>query len=340
MLRSNLKVWTGLAVALITGVVAAERSWVPLPVLPLARGGAATGWVADRLVVAGGSYWQAGMKHWSTRVDAFDPKRDRWDPLPPLPRAVSDGGTAAHTDTLYLLGGVDTGAASALCWRLSRRDGAWRWERLPDLPAPRCYGTAFHYRNKLFLAGGCANPADLHTTTRECLVLDLKAAAPGWKPAASLPAPGRCLAGGAVVEGRPYLFGGCFANPAGKPLNLAETLRYDVDADRWQRGVDLPIGLRAPMVTSLGGGRAALLGGYSGAPDDLERFGPASGFENRTWIFDGGRFRAGRSLPAPVAGAGGAAAAGTIYLAGGEDQARSRTDRVWSIRVRQLATPE
>lgn len=298
--------------------------WVSGPALPLARGGAASGWVHGRFVVAGGSYWQEGVKRWTDRVDAYDPTTRRWEALPPMPAPVADAGYASNEAGLNIVGGAAEGRATARCLSLTKTpsDG-WRWQELPPLPHARGYATAVLADGRLWAMGGCDDPADLRSASRECFELSLESGKK-WRAVAPLPPPGRCLAAGAARGRDPLVFGGCYGNEAGKAVNLSQALRYDRGRKQWRPVAALPYPVRAAVAVRVDKDRTAIIGGYSGGPDDMERYGAAYGFERRLLFFDGKHFSQGASLPATLAAPSVATNAGMVYLTGGEDRARSR----------------
>jgi lysophospholipase L1-like esterase/N-acetylneuraminic acid mutarotase len=315
-------------------------AWTAGPDLPQARGGAAAAWLGERFVVAGGNYWQDGVKRWTDRVDAYDPATRRWESLPPVPEAAADAGSASDDSSLYLAGGTSGGTATDRCRRLRFSAGTWRWEALPPLPRPLAYGGSVAAGGALYYLGGCSDPADLRTAGRDCYRLDLKRPTAGWKKVRSLPEPGRCLAAAAEQDGRPILLGGCFGNASGKPVNLADALRYDPKRDRWEKLASLPQPVRAATAVSLGKPGLALLGGYSAAADAMDRYGPAYGFERRAYLLARGRFREIAALPGAALGPAAAAHGGVLYLAGGEDRSRSRTAAFHSARAEDLLRNE
>lgn len=312
--------------------------WERGPDLPLARAGAAVAWIGDRLVVAGGSYWEAGEKKWTARTDAFEPVSQRWTELPELPEPVSNAASAGDGESLYVLGGMLENKATARCRRLRRAGEEWRWDDLPDLPHPTAYGGGVWLDGRLYCAGGAANPTDLKTVSGEAFRLDLRRAGARWEPAAPIPGSPRAIAASAADGRYLYLFGGCRGIDGGKVENLAEVLRYDPRDNRWRPRRPLPTPLRASAAVALPKSRIAVLGGYSGGPDDAERYGPAYGFERRSLIYetDGDRFRDAAALPDNLADGDAAFRGDRIYVVSGEDRARSRIPLLASVPVDDL----
>ena len=77
--------------------------------MPLPRAGCAVGAVNSHVIVAGGTHWADGKKHWVVRCDRLDPVTGRWESLPPLPRPVGDGGMAVVGDHFHVIGGGSDG---------------------------------------------------------------------------------------------------------------------------------------------------------------------------------------------------------------------------------------
>jgi len=333
---STLFILVGAAPSLCVDEVPGVTPWKPGADLRLARGGAASGWVSGRFVVAGGTYWQDGVKRWTDRVDALDPATDTWESLPSLPAPTADAGCAADAGALYVVGGAAEGRASARCLRLTHSAASgWAWSDLPALPLPRAYVTAVADKGRVWAFGGCDNPGDLKTASRQCFELNTVGSG-GWRSIAPLPPPGRCLAAGTARGGVPFIFGGCLANEAGKAVNLVAVLRYERGPNRWRASADLPEPLRGATAVSLDRKHIGVFGGYSGRPDDIERYGPAYGFERRLLLFDGERFKEGAPLPRALMAPSVAANAGVVFLAGGEDRARSRSGAFDSAPVSNL----
>src|SRR6478672_891851 len=90
-----------------------STQWKERAPLPQARAGCAAGVIGNRMVVAGGSYWEADKKFWSDRTDLFDPKTNTWAAGPPMPEPRSDSASATYKDRMYVFGGVANGGLSA-----------------------------------------------------------------------------------------------------------------------------------------------------------------------------------------------------------------------------------
>lgn len=316
--------------------------WERLPDLPLARVGAASAWIGGKFVVAGGSYWEEGRKYYADRVDAYDPASRRWEELPSLPLRLSNSGHTTDGQSLYTIGGQSDGRPTDRCLRLVQQAGEWRWLELPRLPAPGLYGAAGIHRNTLCYAGGTTDPIDLRRVRAETWRLDLSRPGEGWRRGQPVPGRPRCLGPYAVSEGQLYFMGGCAGIDDSRVQNLAEVARYDIGRDRWSKRKPLPRALRAAAAVGLPGGRIAILGGHSGGPYDGERYGLGWGFERRVLLYDPRRerFKEGAPLLEPVVDPPAGFHEGRVYLAGGEDRARSRTALAAAAPLPAIQKPE
>lgn len=98
------------------------QSWSQRARLALPRAGCAAGVLADKLIVAGGTYWLDGKKFWDVRVDAFDARANHWVALAPLPQPRGDAAALAVGDSFYVFGGGAEGGAesSVMCYQSGR----------------------------------------------------------------------------------------------------------------------------------------------------------------------------------------------------------------------------
>ncbi len=310
--------------------------WTSHPALPLGRGGAHSGLVGGRWVVAGGSHWVDGKKHYSGRVDTMNPTdaSPTWGDGPEMPEPRAGGAYASDGNSLYVLGGADeNGGSLSSCLKLEVVAGEFRWSPLPPLPQPRAYGSAGVIKDRLVLAGGVSDPNTLAGTTDEVLTLDLKDPRDGWKRGAPVPGGARSLAASAVSDGKLHLFGGCRPLGGGQVENLDGVAAYDPGRNRWTARAGLPAAMRGPAAAALDKDEIAVVGGNSAGPADAENYGISYGFERRSWIYDvkKNRFRPAAPLSGPVAVPNLEVAGGRVWVTAGEDRARSRRD--WTVSI-------
>ena len=230
------------------------------------------------------------------------PMAESWSPAPPMLHARSAHAVVATDDGIYAIGG--TGAGGAPVMQVERFDGsAWRDETtLPGegLNAP----AAAAIDNRIYVIGGFKTTTNVPTS--EVLVYDVGTHT--WSSAAPLPAP-RGGHAAAVLDGKIHVIGG-----GNSRSTLADHSEYDPATDKWTD--------RAPLSRSKGSPAAVVfnnrlysLGGRSGPSDfgDIEIYDP-----------EPNRWSPGPSIE-PRGTAGAAAYCGTIYIFGGESQAKKTT---------------
>lgn len=122
-----------------------------------------------------------------------------------------------------------------------------------------------------------------------------------WTSLSPVPTP-RTEVAAAVAGGRIYVAGGF-----GPPDRTVATVEvYDIAADAWERGPDLPVAVNHAMAVALDE-TVYVLGGYLavGGPSD------------QAFALEDGRWNALPPMPEPRAAGGAAVASGRIYVVGG-----------------------
>jgi N-acetylneuraminic acid mutarotase len=237
--------------------------WKQMVDLPRPVAGYMAGVSHGNLFVIGGSFWEAGKKQWTAKVQIFDPLANSWREGPPLNEPRSDAACATLHDDIYFFGG---GAGNEV-----RRDaqvlhnGAWRALPEGELPEPRLFATAVAYEDSIYLLGGMGDAGDYRKASAQ--FWRWRPGNKRWQLLASLPGPGRISHAMAVIGKAIYVFGGAAAAGAGDVKNLNDVYRYDPQANRWTRLPDLPVANRAWWALSLGNS-ALVLAGYT---DDYAR---------------------------------------------------------------------
>lgn len=230
------------------------------------------------------------------------PIAESWHAAPRMLHARSAHAVVSTGDAIYAIGG--TGAGGAPVMQVERFDGnEWRDETtLPGegLNAP----AAVAIGSRIYVIGGFKTVTNVPTS--DVLVYDVGTHA--WSTAAPLPAP-RGGHAAAALEGKIHVIGG-----GNSRSTLADHSEYDPATDKWTG--------RAPLSRSKGSPAAVVLndtlyslGGRSGPSDfgDVEIYDPLAD-----------RWMPGPSIE-PRGTAGAAAYCGTIYIFGGESQAKNTT---------------
>ncbi|MDQ6769616.1 MAG: hypothetical protein M3Z54_06480 [Gemmatimonadota bacterium] len=207
-------------------------------------------------------------------------------------------------DAIYAIGGTGAGGAPVL--QVERFDGN-RWRNETTLPGEGLNApAAVAIGQRIYVIGGFKTVTNVPSD--EVLVYDTGTHT--WSNAAALPAP-RGGHAAAVLDGKIHVFGG-----GNSRQTLANHSEYDPASDRWTE--------RAPLSRSKGSPAAVVfqnrlysLGGRSGPSDfgDVEIYDPTLD-----------RWQAGPPIE-PRGTSGAAVHCGTIYIFGGESQAKKTTLR-------------
>lgn len=294
--------------------------------LLLAKGGYGSGILDGKLILAGGTHWKDDKKVWLDEVVAYDPGRDRWEILTPLPKPLAYGASTVHDGVFYFVGGAGPENAERAGYRLRKLKGKYRWEQFTTLPMDRCYSKAAILNNELFLVAGADSVADLSTASSILLSASLSEPKPAWKTRSPIPGEGRAVFAAATCNGKLYVFGGCNAD-AGAVRNLASAYRYDPAIDRWSRVKDTPAPVRAWSASSPDKRFIFLFAGYS-SPTPSDPTIPKEGqFEKRVYRYDtlDDEYLEVSPLPHANADISFHFFKGVAYGAGGEPKAKVRS---------------
>jgi N-acetylneuraminic acid mutarotase len=202
------------------------RAWRSVANLPTALQHPNVAVVRDRLFIAG--YFQ-GQGTGSPQDNAwvYDPDRDRWDAISPLPTATgrAAGCNVVIDDKIYLFGGRrgDMSVAFASVYDVV----ADSWQKLPDMPVRREHCGAGLIGGKIYIVGGRTDTIRGFEPTS--LVFD--PANPGYAQRKPILTPRGGVAA-AVIGSRLYIFGG--EGNATSPMNVFQEVEaYDPANDAW-----------------------------------------------------------------------------------------------------------
>ncbi|WP_033289141.1 Kelch repeat-containing protein [Amycolatopsis jejuensis] len=267
-----------------------------------------------RVYVAGGVHFTAdGRLTTTNRVEVYDPRRNSWSEVAPLPVALNHPNLAAVGGRLYVLGGLAGGDS----WRAvpdSYVYEPWtgRWTPLPPMPSGTERGSAAMgvRGTRIYLAGGMRTltPRDGGLQDTVDTVSSYDVVTGRWETLPSLPQ-ARDHAGGAMIGRTLYVVGG---RDRGQANVRGTVYALDLRSLRWTE--------RAPMPTPRGGIATATVAGkiYTFGGEGNPAPGSHSVFAE-TEAYDAARDTWQRLEPMPVPRHGTAATAvdGTIYLPGG-----------------------
>ncbi len=192
-------------------------------------------------------------------VHLYDPQKDTWHTLAPLPEPRCAYALAAIGEQAYLFGGWDGTRYTATAYRYDAATD--RWETLANAPGPRGFGGAAAYGSQLYYIGGYDGERELAT----CETYD--PAHNTWSTCPRMLQPRGGL-GLAWVGTRLYAIGGGWQHYVG--FNES----YDPQNQRWQV-VETPITgeWRHAGIATIGV-KLYVVGGWNGD------------YLNRTYSFD------------------------------------------------------
>jgi N-acetylneuraminic acid mutarotase len=284
-------------------VPAATPPWTRVASLAGVRSEMPAAALDGRVYVPGGLGW---FGRTLATFEAYEPARDAWRTLPPLPAPRHHAGVAAAGDRIVVTGGfsgLDFEVGTPHAWSFDPRTESW--ERLPDMPGRRGAHAMAVLDGLIYVIGGVGDdPTALWT---------FDPAAQAWaSDGASLPTPREHLAA-VASDGAVYAIGGRW----GEGDNLTAVERYDPGTDTWETLPGLPTA-RSGLAAAVVAGRIHVVGG-----EDL-RSGET--FDTHE-VFDAeaGRWDAAAPLTAPRHGLAAAAVDGSLYVIGGATAAGARS---------------
>jgi N-acetylneuraminic acid mutarotase len=227
-------------------------------------------------------------------------RTESWRSAPPMLHARSAHAVASTSDAIYVIGGTGAGGAPVLS--VERFDGN-RWLDETSLPGEGLNApAAVAIGPRLYVMGGFKTVTNVPTA--EVLVYDL--ASRTWNKAAPLPAP-RGGHAAVVLAGKIHVIGG-----GNSQSTLADHSEFDPASNTWVERAPLPRSEGSPAAVAFNG-KLYAIGGRSGGSD----FG-------NVYVYDPATDRWGEGPPIEPRGTAGAAPyCGTIYVFGGESQAKN-----------------
>lgn len=326
MHKTAMLIWCWPLCALTaTAAAGPALTFQPAANMPTGRGGQVCGVLDGKVVVAGGTYWIDGeTKVWTGDLHIYDPKTNTWSKGPDMPFPLSYGTGDAIAGRLYIVSGSDGQRdykETIICRRVG---GQYQWLWGPALPAPRIYTASVVIGTKLYVIGGAPDHELNGKFYNDMLILDTARPGQGWRSSHRMPGAGRVLLGAAAIGDRIYVFGGYQRTRDGMK-NSDDAFVYDTAKDRWDRLPDAPYAARCWDGLALDG-QVYLLGGYVTWPLVTGR---PEGFTDKVLRFDPEtkRYAQAGELLLPVVGINPRVLPdGSVFVAGGEDRKKHRTD--------------
>jgi N-acetylneuraminic acid mutarotase len=240
-------------------------------------------------------------------VQAFDPKRNRWHDLAPLPQGTAHIGVATLNGKIFAAGGFKVSAD--------------RWRPLPPLTSPRGSASLVALDGMLHVIGGHLDPMTV-TGTHEIF----NPATGRWTTASPLPTP-RSHLGTAVLDGKIHVIGGRTTGAGASAVALHDV--YDPATDRWTTAAPLPE-RRSEGGVVVYRGRILYYGGDCNDPMQPAAFDNLQAYDPRS-----DRWSPLAAAPIGLHGPGAAAVGNVVYVIGGNRRCLASPSRdIYEFRVR------
>ncbi len=209
--------------------------------MTVARGEIAAAVLDGKIYVAGGLSGVRSLRSF----EEFEPGRNEWRRLAPLPVRLHHIGMAAVRGRVYVTGGYC--GLSFLLKAVPRIADTWaydptedRWEVAPPMPGPRAAHTVAEIDGRLYVVGGLPEPTALWIYDPETGKWD--------RSAPPMPTPREHLTS-AVIDSKCWVIGGRW----GRHVGSTAVEVYDPVSRTWEA--------KPPLPTPRGGLSAAAVGG-------------------------------------------------------------------------------
>lgn len=210
--------------------------------------GAFSGFINDRLIIAGGANfpnampWEGGRKVWHRTVYYSDLKQENpeWNIQEnALPTALAYGVSIELPDGILCIGGCDSSRCYNTVFQLIYKDGRMHVDtNWPPLPVPLANMTGALSGNKIYIAGG-QESMEKQEATAHFFTLDLANRKKGWTSLPTWPGKPRGYAvSAAQSDGFDpcfYLFSGRNYDPDGNIEILTDGYVYNPRLNIWKK---------------------------------------------------------------------------------------------------------
>jgi N-acetylneuraminic acid mutarotase len=299
--------------------------WQDLPPQPIGLAAHFSWWDGDHLMAAGGSYWEAGKKHFVSSIWSYRKGDEIWLNAGKLPRPVGYMVGMSFENRSFIFGGFSDDQPISDCYEISvdHKTKTAASRPLASLPRPLdCAGGAL-VGSRAMLVGGAVSYEDVSTYSSDLLWCDLKAQKEKWSKGPVFPGPGRCLPATVSLGDRLFVFGGFRFEKPDTLRNLEDAYVYSARNDSWRRISNLPFPVRSAGATSYGDRYIFLVGGAGNEPAQPARF-------KTVLLYDviADTYVQLRTLPHAVSVPYATVKDDRIYVVGGEPPNGNRVSRV------------
>ncbi len=298
---------------------APAAEWEKLPPLPEANGGFIGGALGNDLIIAGGTNWKDGTKHWLDRIWTFDTSRKAWHEAGRLPAPCAYAAHGTNAQGFFFAGGSSGAKTHASLWQIDPDFSV----RTIASDTPRVVSCASAVLgSELWLIGGSREQGQGATMTNACHAIDTRTGK--TRRLADLPVPSFSSGAAAACGGRIFIFGGArWDATANAFANLQSTFAWSAKDEHWETLAPYPFAVRGCTAVALDERHLYIAGGYK---NDAEEFtAEAFLFDTKTGHFQKAKALPHRAMTKLIR------SGDFICCLGGEDQKKHRTATVWRI---------
>jgi N-acetylneuraminic acid mutarotase len=305
-------------------MTAIAAGWERLAPLPEPNGGFISGAVDGRIVVAGGTNWRDDVKHWLTRIHAYDPATNAWRETGTLAGPLAYAAAGEHAGALWFGSGTSGKKTQLTVGNIDRSLAA---KSAFTLGSGFVLAGGAVIGSSLYVLGGTDDMDHLERATNSFASVDLRTGR--TTKLAEYPEPGFFTGASAACGDRFFAFGGArWDATANTVANLSSAHAFNTMSGRWEKLAPLPAAIRGITAVALDDSHILLAGGYK---NDAEEF------TDEAFIYDiaSGKYIATRPLPyrsmVSLVKLG-----DWLYCLGGEDRKKHRSDAAFRIRWKEL----
>ncbi len=317
-----MSVWLFLCCSLGVSFSRAEETWESVAPLPIGLAGFAVGTIGTNVMVAGGTQWIGKSKVTLATVAVYNPRTNHWEDQPSWARPFAFGPFAAWQARLVAWGGSDGNS--------TRSDRADQTTNEIILPHPVAYAGSALLDNRLYILGGTPDLSTVARATAQFQAIDL--ASKSIISLSKFPG-GPCIhVALAAAGGHVWAFtGGRWDANQRRLINVKEAWSYNPTAHIWRALTSAPCSARGVGALALDERYILLAGGHRDMPG-----GPR--VISSCFVYDTIRdtYHIVPDLPIGVMLAGLVRLENEVYVLGGEDSPRHRSDRVFRATVSGL----
>lgn len=201
-----------------------QNAWVRSASLPVGLNHPAAVGLGDKIYVVGG-YQDDGAP--TNTLYEFDPAKNQWRVLKPMPTARGALGAAALDGKIYAVGGTLRGDVGNLEMYDPARDA---WQALAPMPTPRDHIAVAVARGKIYVIGGRIGSAARNLNVNE----EFDPQTNTWRTRAPLPTARSGIAAAALRD-MIFVFGG-----ESPQKTFDENEAYDPITDSWKSFARMP----------------------------------------------------------------------------------------------------